>query len=263
MWRTASPINPLTWVVFQGTYLVYSVAGAISLTAIVVTFIGTAFYLFDLFPTARLIKSGDAATHLMHAEIFIVFAMVCMVSAGWNLITASLYSTDNGYAEIGGLVQTVSFWLLFTFVLFLIADWCTLKAHRTRNAADPNSQGVKHDIEYARDSIWFIDVPVIIAACVALALEHFVTGNVHLSMPVHGGHQSRAEIEIAKQGLVLGLSLGGMALHVMMSQVIFFFLNFRYGLHKRELAEADSRPPAEPDSQPPAEPDRQQADNRT
>src|SRR5687768_16125336 len=76
MWRADSYLNPLTWAMFHHTYAAYSVAGAITVTAIFVTVVGTIIYILNLFFSS----SNDARPRpLLFALLVLVVATLFML----------------------------------------------------------------------------------------------------------------------------------------------------------------------------------------
>lgn len=231
MWMPDSIINPLTWVMFHDTYLVYSVAGAIAVTAIAVTVVGTVIYIVSLFGSMS--ANNAPQRPLLFALLVLLAATLCMFAPVWmGYFAAFSGSTAVSSAEA---IRLMSWFFLVTFVLFLIADVCTLHIYRTLNDRKPENGELKFEVSYAIDSILFIDIPVIISITAGLILEHFVGSNGHLMAPVEG--RPERDVQLAMEGMLLGLSLGGIALHVMMSQVIFLLLNFRCAWEKYRLSQ--------------------------
>jgi hypothetical protein len=235
MWYPDNPVNPLTWPIFHDTPPVYSVAAAIAITAIAVTVAGTLIYIVGLFIS---LGTAGSARPLMAAVALLLIALAFMVMPVWTVF----YAPESSPADFPSAIRALSWCFLITFGLFFSADYCTLKVYRKLSTADPASEELKFEIVYSLDSILFIDIPVILSIVAAVLLEHFIGGNGHFTLPVEGGSQK--DVKLAAEGVLLGLSLGGIALHVMMSQIIFLLLNFRCAYEKFKICSARLPPPA-------------------
>lgn len=221
MWWAKNGLNPVTWVMFSDTYAVFGVAGAIAATAIAVTVTGTCIYACQLFGSFRDRKVPPGP--LLLSALLLFLATTLMLVA-----PLKHYFDRNSSIESVSAVSEISWCFLIAFILFLLADFVMLRLLRSLSAKAPDDEKLKHEARLSLDSMQLIDAPVILSIAAGLALEHFVRGNKLLILPSVGG--ATEQMIAAMEGMVLGLSLGGIALHVLMSQVIFLVLNIRYAL---------------------------------
>jgi hypothetical protein len=85
---------------------------------------------------------------------------------------------------------------------------------------------IRNTIETSRDSIWFVDVPVLCGLLIVLALCHHIHKDEFLS-GTWTANLTQDQARLAVEVFLQGLSVGAIAMHMIFSQMIFGMLNTR------------------------------------
>lgn len=227
-------------------------------------FISLVFYGSDInniFSVSKVVRKKTLCVRLAYHINWITMLVVIFWAIGF-----ALHVIGKGYTDgivVDDLLRWSSYISFFVFLLFLIEDAALWRAAASiRAVLEDNSLPLTQDPPWdldmvrswyamARDSVWFIDVPAIVAAA-AIIIYGTISANLHsLSGLTEVGHQMVAnqfdfglkavpelqQITSSYQMQTsLGMSAGAHLMQLFISQVIFTILSVKMTLYRGNVS---------------------------